>query len=226
MLLQEDSIVGVIGLEPFGSEALLRSLAVATEQAKRGVSFALPRLGRLHEQNTLLVSIIMAGRIYNVLFLCTGNSARSILAEAILNRRGNGHFRGFSAGSFLKAAVHRLALELLKQFGMPVEGLRSKSWDEFAAPGAPPPDFIITVCDNAAGEVCPMWPGRPITAHWGIPDPAVVQGSDIDKKAAFVRAFKAMDRRIKLFLSLPLSRIDDLRIKQETDAIGKTRDVE
>jgi arsenate reductase len=168
----------------------------------------------------------MVDRIYNVLFLCTGNSARSILAESILNRWGKGQFRGFSAGSFPKGDVHPLALELLKQSGLPVEGLRSKSWDEFAAPDAPPLDFIITVCDNAAGEACPAWPGHPITAHWGTPDPAAVQGSAIEKKAAFVRAFKALDARIKLFVSLPIASIDQLRIKREMDAIGKTKDTE
>ncbi len=164
----------------------------------------------------------MRGRPYNVLFLCTGNSARSILAESITNKAGKGLFCGFSAGSYPSGKVNPLALDLLKSLDFPTEGLRSKSWDEFAAPGGPHFDFVITVCDNAAGEVCPVWVGKPTTAHWGIPDPAAVQGTDIQKKAAFNEAFKLLDRRIKLFLSLPLSSIDALRIKEEMDAIGKT----
>jgi arsenate reductase len=161
-------------------------------------------------------------RIYNVLFLCTGNSARSILAESILNRHGNGQLRGFSAGSHPNGEVNPFALDLLKRLEFPTEGLRSKSWDEFSTPTSPHFDFIITVCDNAAGETCPVWLGKPITAHWGIPDPATVQGTDIQKKAAFNQAFKSMDRRIKLFLSLPVASLDQLRIKQEMDAIGRT----
>ena len=168
----------------------------------------------------------MVDRTRNVLFLCTGNSARSILAESILNRWGGARFQGFSAGSFPRGEVHPLALELLKQSGLSVEGLRSKSWDEFAAPGAAALEFVITVCDNAAGEVCPVWPGQPITAHWGIPDPAAVEGSAIERKAAFVGAFKALERRIKLLLSLPIASLDRLRIKREMDAIGKTKDTE
>jgi arsenate reductase len=161
-------------------------------------------------------------RIYNVLFLCTGNSARSILAESILNRYGNGQFCGFSAGSHPNGQVNPFALDLLKRLEFPTEGLRSKSWDEFSTPASPHFDFIITVCDNAAGETCPVWLGKPITAHWGIPDPATVQGTDIQKKTAFNQAFKSMDRRIKLFLSLPIASLDQLRIKQEMDTIGKT----
>jgi arsenate reductase (thioredoxin) len=164
----------------------------------------------------------MNDRIYNVLFLCTGNSARSILAESILNRHGNGQFRGFSAGSHPNGQVNPFALDLLERLDFPTEGLRSKSWDEFSTPKSPYFDFIITVCDNAAGETCPVWLGKPTTAHWGIPDPAAVQGTDIEKKAAFNRAFKLVDRRIKLFLSLPIASLDRLRIKQEMDAIGKT----
>jgi arsenate reductase len=137
-------------------------------------------------------------RTYNVLFLCTGNSARSILAESLLNGLGKGRFRGFSAGSFPKGQVHPLALELLTRVDLPSEGLRSKSWDEFAAPGAPPIDFIFTVCDNAAGEVCPIWPGKPMTAHWGIADPATVEGSDAEKALAFRMALEEMETRIKL----------------------------
>jgi arsenate reductase len=165
---------------------------------------------------------MMAERIYNVLFLCTGNSARSILAESILNRHGKGQFRGFSAGSHPNGQVNPFALELLKRLDFPTDGLHSKSWDEFSTPASPRFDFIITVCDNAAGESCPVWLGKPTTAHWGIPDPASVQGTDIDKKAAFNQAFKSMDTRIKLFLSLPIASLDQLRIKQEMDAIGRT----
>jgi arsenate reductase len=163
-------------------------------------------------------------RSYNVLFLCTGNSARSILAESILNRWGRGRFHAFSAGSYPKGDVHPLAVELLKRLDFPTAGLRSKSWDEFAAPGSPPLDFIVTVCDNAAGEVCPIWPGRPIMAHWGIPDPAAVKGSDAQQRTAFREAFNAMERRIKLFLSLPLARLDQMHLKEHVDEIGKSRD--
>jgi arsenate reductase len=169
-----------------------------------------------------LLRKMTANKIYNVLFLCTGNSARSILAESLLNHRGEGKFRAFSAGSFPKGQVHPLALDLLKRMNLPAEGFRSKSWDEFAAPGAPVLDFIFTVCDNAAGEMCPIWPGKPTTAHWGIPDPAAVQGTDIEKKTAFNQAFEALDTRIKLFLSLPFASLDRLRIQQEMDAIGQT----
>jgi arsenate reductase len=142
---------------------------------------------------------------YNVLFLCTGNSARSILAESLLNSIGKGRFRAFSAGSFPKGQVHPLALDLLRRMNLPSEGFRSKSWDEFAAPDAPPLDFIFTVCDNAAGEVCPVWPGKPVTAHWGIADPAAVEGSDADKAFAFRKALKELETRIKLFTQLPIA---------------------
>jgi arsenate reductase (thioredoxin) len=163
----------------------------------------------------------MSDRLYNVLFLCTGNSARSILAESIMNKWGKGKFRGFSAGSHPNGKVNPLALDLLKGLDFPIEGLRSKSWDEFAGPSRTHFDFVITVCDNAAGEACPVWPGMPMTAHWGIPDPAAVEGSEIEKKSAFTQAFKAMDRRIKLFLSLPIASIDQMRIKERMDEIGK-----
>ena len=146
----------------------------------------------------------MANRVYNVLFLCTGNSARSILAEAILNDRGRGRFRAFSAGSHPKGAVHPQALALLERLGLPTEGLRSKAWDEFARPDAPPLDFVFTVCDDAAGEVCPIWPGQPVTAHWGQPDPAAVEGSALEKANAFREAFRTLEERIDLFLSRPL----------------------
>lgn len=164
----------------------------------------------------------MADKVYNVLFLCTGNSARSILAESMLSNLGAGRFRAYSAGSHPKGEVHPLALALLQQSDLPTEGLRSKTWDEFAVPGAPCLDFIITVCDDAAGELCPAWPGRPMTAHWGIPDPAAVEGTELPKKAAFQQASKAIGNRLRLFLSLPLASIDQLRIKHELDAIGKT----
>jgi arsenate reductase (thioredoxin) len=159
--------------------------------------------------------------VYNVLFLCTGNSARSILAESLVNHLGHGQFRGFSAGSYPKGAVHPIALELLEQMQLPTAGLRSKSWDEFAAPGAPPLDFVFTVCDNAAGEMCPVWPGRPMTAHWGVPDPATVEGSDVDKWTAFRAAFQALENRIKLFTSLPLASLDRMKLKEQLDTIGK-----
>jgi arsenate reductase len=163
----------------------------------------------------------MVNRPYNVLFLCTGNSARSILAEALINHRGHGQFRGLSAGSHPKGAVHPMGLEILKRMKLPTEGLRSKSWDEFAVPGAAPLDFVFTVCDNAAGEVCPYWPGQPLTAHWGVPDPAAVEGPDTDKRAAFRSAFQALDSRIKTFTSLPLASLDRIKLQQRLDAIGK-----
>jgi arsenate reductase len=162
----------------------------------------------------------MTDRVYNVLFLCTGNSARSILAESILNRLGKGQFRGFSAGSHANGQVNPFALELLKRLDYPTEGLHSKSWDEFTTPASPHFDFIITVGDNAAGETCPTWLGKPTTAHWGIPDPAALKGADIEKKRAFNQAFKSLDTRIKLFLSLPIASLDQLRLKQELAAIG------
>jgi arsenate reductase len=165
----------------------------------------------------------MADRPYNVLFLCTGNSARSIIAEALISQWGRSNFRGFSAGSHPKGAVHPIALQLLKKMNLPTEGLRSKSWDEFAAPGAPPLDFVFTVCDNAAGEVCPYWPGQPMTAHWGVPDPAAVEGSDTEKWLAFREAFRLLDNRIKIFTSLPLASLDRTRLQQRLDEIGKAR---
>jgi protein-tyrosine-phosphatase len=164
----------------------------------------------------------MADRLYNVLFLCTGNSARSILAEALINQWGRGTFRGFSAGSHPKGAVHPIALQLLRKMNLPTEGLRSKSWDEFAAPGAPPLDFVFTVCDNAAGEVCPYWPGQPMTAHWGVPDPAAVEGSETEKWLAFRETFRMLDNRIKIFASLPLASFDRMKLQERLDAIGKT----
>ncbi len=167
----------------------------------------------------------MSDRIYNVLFLCTGNSARSILAEAILNHVGKGRFRAYSAGSHPGGKVNPFAIELLTKQGLAVADLRSKSWDQFgeisAAPEAPHLDFVFTVCDNAAGEVCPIWPGQPMTAHWGIEDPAAVEGSDADKRKAFTKAFAEMNRRISLFTSLPIAKLDALAIKRELEQIGR-----
>ena len=159
---------------------------------------------------------------YNVLFLCTGNSARSILAEAILNKEGVGRFHAFSAGSFPKGEVHPKASKLLNELGFPTEGYRSKSWDEFAAANAPPLDFVLTVCDNAAGEICPIWPGHPITAHWGIPDPAAAPPEQQDR--AFQNAYAALRRRIELFLSLPLEGIDAMSLQTKLREIGWTSD--
>jgi arsenate reductase len=158
---------------------------------------------------------------YNVLFLCTGNSARSIMAEAILNRKGRANFTAYSAGSHPAGSVRPEAIRQLESAHLPVDGLRSKSWDEFATSGAPRLDFVFTVCDNAAKESCPFWPGQPMTAHWGIPDPAEVQGSEKDIERAYREAFLTLDRRITLFLCLPLATIDKLAIKKEIDNIGR-----
>jgi protein-tyrosine-phosphatase len=158
---------------------------------------------------------------FNVLFLCTGNSARSILAEAYLNAAGKGRFAACSAGSHPAGAVNPFALELLQKNRIDAAGLRSKNWDEFAGPGTPALDFVFTVCDNAAGEVCPIWPGQPMTAHWGIADPAAVQGSDEAKRRAFLRAFSELSTRIKLFMSLPLDKLDRLVLKKKLDEIGR-----
>jgi len=156
-----------------------------------------------------------------VLFLCTGNSARSIIAEALLNRLGAGRFQAFSAGSFPKGEVHPFALQLLERLGFPTHSVRSKSWDEFAATGAPTLDFVFTVCDKAANEVCPVWPGQPVSAHWGMPDPAAVEGTDAEKHLAFAETFRMLSNRIGLLLSLPLASIDRLSLRHELDRIGK-----
>jgi arsenate reductase len=169
-----------------------------------------------------MTEALMTEPVYNVLFLCTGNSARSILAESLLNTLGRGRFRAYSAGSFPKGQVHPMAIELLQRMNLPAENLRSKSWDEFAAPGAPHIDFIFTVCDNAAGEVCPIWPGKPMTAHWGIADPAAVEGSDTDKAFAFRKALKELDTRIKLFMSLPIASLDHMTLQSRLREIGKS----
>jgi arsenate reductase len=158
---------------------------------------------------------------YNVLFLCTGNSARSILAEAILNQKGKPNFSAYSAGSFPSGRMNPYALKQLELARLPTANLRSKSWDEFAKPSAPQMDFVFTVCDNAAKEVCPLWPGQPMTAHWGVPDPAVVTGSSEQIERAFRDTFVVLDRRISLFLSLPLSSLDKLAIKKEIEGIGQ-----
>ena len=159
-------------------------------------------------------------RIYNVLFLCTGNSARSILGEAVLNHLGQGRFRGFSAGSTPKDAVNPMTLEVLRAAGISTEGLRSKAWDEFAATGAPRMDFVFTVCDNAAGEACPVWPGQPMTAHWGIEDPAAVEGPEFRRRAAFEEALRFMRNRIGAFVNLPLASIDRLALQSKLRGIG------
>jgi arsenate reductase len=158
---------------------------------------------------------------YNVLFLCTGNSARSIMAEAILNQKGKPNFAAYSAGSYPAGSVNPNALKQLETARLPTDNLRSKSWDEFAKPGAPQLDFVFTVCDNAAKEVCPVWPGQPVTAHWGVPDPALVSGNKEKIERAFRDAFVVLDRRISLFLALPLSSLDKLAIKNELDHIGR-----
>jgi protein-tyrosine-phosphatase len=165
----------------------------------------------------------MVERRYSVLFLCTGNSARSIMAESLLNYLGNGRFQAFSAGSHPKGQVHPLAIDVLRRNHLSTERLRSKSWDEFATPDAPPLDFVFTVCDRAALEMCPIWPGQPVTAHWDIPDPAAVEGSGEEKERAFDRAFRELDARLKLFSSLPLESLDPLSLLRRLDAIGQTR---
>lgn len=163
----------------------------------------------------------MNDRPYNVLILCTGNSARSILGEALINHWGRGKFVGYSAGSQPKGQVHPIALELLRHMKMPTEGMRSKSWEEFARPGAPTLDFVFTVCDNAAGEACPIWPGQPMTAHWGVDDPAAVEGPDTVKWLAFRRAFNELENRIKIFTSLPIRSLEKAKLQERLREIGK-----
>ena len=163
----------------------------------------------------------MSDRPFNVLILCTGNSARSILGEALINHWGRGHFVGYSAGSTPKGSVHPIALQLLQQMKLPTEGLRSKSWDEFAQPAAPPLDFVFTVCDNAAGESCPYWPGQPMTAHWGLEDPAAAQGTETEQWLAFRKTFRELESRIKAFTSLPIRALDKASLKARLDGIGR-----
>ncbi|WP_136622652.1 MULTISPECIES: arsenate reductase ArsC [Mesorhizobium] len=158
---------------------------------------------------------------YNVLFLCTGNSARSIIAEAILNRVGAGKFRAFSAGSQPKGEVHPFALQLLKNLNYDTSFARSKAWEEFAVPGAPEMNFVFTVCDNAANESCPVWPGQPMTAHWGIPDPAAAEGTDAEKHLAFAEAYRMLNNRISIFVSLPMNMVDKLALQKRLDEIGR-----
>ena len=157
----------------------------------------------------------------NVLFLCTGNSARSIMAEELLDRLGGGHFKGYSAGSHPTGRVNPYALRLLAQRGLPTDGLRSKGWDEFALPGAPVMDFVFTVCDQAAGELCPVWPGQPVTAHWGAPDPAAATGDDAAIALAFVDAMRMLERRISIFVALPLSTLDRIALTRAVQRIGR-----
>jgi protein-tyrosine-phosphatase len=162
----------------------------------------------------------MTDRTYNVLFLCTGNSARSILAEAILDRVGEGHFSAFSAGSHPKGEVHPFALQILKSLNYDTAFARSKSWEEFAVPDAPKMDFVFTVCDNAANESCPVWPGQPMTAHWGVPDPAAAEGTDAEKHLAFAEAYRMLNNRISVFAALPMRTIDKLSLQKRLDEIG------
>jgi arsenate reductase (thioredoxin) len=161
---------------------------------------------------------------YNVLFLCTGNSARSIMAEVVLNRAGQAKFRAFSAGSQPKGQIHPYALDLLRKLNYDVRGLRSKSWKEFSGPDAPKLDFVFTVCDNAARETCPVWPGQPMTAHWGVPDPAEASGTEAEVRLAFADALRMLTNRINIFVSLPLRSLDQLSLQRQLDAIGKTKD--
>ena len=163
-----------------------------------------------------------ADRVYNLLFLCTGNSARSILGEALINHGGGDRFRGFSAGSTPKGAVHPLTLQTLRKAGISTDGLRSKAWDEFATPDAPKMDFVFTVCDNAAGEACPVWPGQPVTAHWGIEDPATVEGPEIARQTAFVSAFRYLRNRIGAFAALPVSSLDKSTLRTRLVEIGQS----
>jgi protein-tyrosine-phosphatase/N-acetylglutamate synthase-like GNAT family acetyltransferase len=270
VLRQGRELFGLVGLDPLGTCALLRSLVVspawrgaglggqlvkAAEQlaAARGIGTlyllttdaqdyfgargyqaiarteAPPEI-KLHPQfrtlcpsTSIFMSKSMSAPVRNLLFLCTGNSARSILAEAIVNHLSisRGKFKGYSAGSHPKGQVHPLALDLLRKYGFATDGLRSKSWDEFAAPAGVPLDFVFTVCDNAAGEQCPFWPGQPMTAHWGVPDPAAVEGSDERKQRAFEDAFLVLRRRIELFASLPLEALDDMALQQQVADIGR-----
>lgn len=164
----------------------------------------------------------MADQIYNVLFLCTGNSARSIMAEALLNHWGRGRFKAYSAGSYPKSQPNPLALEQLRAAKLPTDGLASKSWDVFGKAGAPPMDFVFTVCDQAASEPCPVWPGQPMTAHWGMADPAAVEGPDEEKRGAFRKAFREIENRIKLFTSLRIAALDGLALQRSIDAIGRS----
>lgn len=164
----------------------------------------------------------MTQKVYNILILCTGNSARSIIAEAIINRYGKGRFKGYSAGSQPKGEVHPYALDVLGNQGYSVQGLRSKNWEEFSAPEAPDLDFVFTVCDNAANEVCPLWPGQPMSAHWGMPDPAAAQGSEAEVRYAFAEAVRTLKQRLTIFMNLPIDVLDKMALQKELDEIGQT----
>ena len=166
----------------------------------------------------------MADKTYNVLFVCTGNSARSIIAEGLMNDAGRGRFRAFSAGSHPTGQVNPFALGALAELRIPTDGFRSKSWDEFAGPGAPPLDFVFTVCDRAAGETCPFWPGQPMTAHWGVPDPAAAEGTDAERHLAFADAYRMLGNRISVFTSLPMQSLDRLTLQKRLDEIGRPFD--
>ena len=168
----------------------------------------------------------MSEKSYNILFLCTGNSARSIIAEAIMNRLGQGRFKAYSAGSTPTGTVHPFTLELLERSNFKTDFARSKAWDEFAEPGAPDLDFVFTVCDNAAGETCPVWPGQPMTAHWGVPDPVAATGTQAERRLAFSEAYRMLYARISIFVSLPLGSIDKLSLQKRLDEIGETQDVD
>lgn len=161
---------------------------------------------------------------YNVLFLCTGNSARSVMAEAIMNRLGGGRFAAYSAGSQPKGSIHPFTIDLLRKFNFATAGLRSKSWDEFAQPGAPRLDFVFTVCDSAAAETCPVWPGQPMSAHWGVPDPAAATGTDAERRLAFADAYGRLHNRIAIFVSLPMASLDRLTLQRKLDDIGRSKD--
>lgn len=166
----------------------------------------------------------MSDRVYNVLILCTGNSARSIIGECVVERLGKGRFRGFSAGSKPKGKVHPLAIEILRRNNYRIDGLRSKDWTEFAGPDAPRMDFVFTVCDNAAAEECPVWPGQPMTAHWGLPDPAAVEGDEVDRMMAFRQALLSLENRVSVFVSLPIETLDRLKLKAALEEIGQLAD--
>jgi arsenate reductase len=170
----------------------------------------------------LSVEAIMADKVFNVLFLCTGNSARSIIAECLLNRHGQGRFAAFSAGSHPKGQIHPYALDLLTKLNFVTEGLRSKDWEEFAVPGAPSLDFVFTLCDEAAAEECPVWPGQPMTAHWGLPDPASAKGNEIERRLAFADALRMLNNRISIFVSLPMKSLDRLSLQRRLNEIGQT----
>lgn len=209
----------LVGIAAGSTELALDTRFHKIHSAKRALA---PSIGLLTDNLPLMNA--PPQRPYHVLFLCTGNSARSVLAEALLNHHGKGEFAGFSAGSFPKGQVHPVALRLLESLRLPTAGLRSKSWNEFAGPAAPRIDFIFTVCDNAAGEVCPVWPGKPVTAHWGFEDPAAFEGTDEAKRAKFHDIYRQILTRVRLLVSLPIERLDHLTLETQLRSIGKTTD--